>query len=69
MELGSIINMPIKCFSLFQRLNERHLYNGNGIGLALCKKIVENHHGHISVDSSPGTGTTFYIRFPVEIVV
>ena len=58
-----------KVFSLFQRLNERHLYNGNGIGLALCKKIVENHHGHISVDSSPGTGTTFFIRFPVELVV
>lgn len=58
-----------KVFSLFQRLNERHLYNGNGIGLALCKKIVENHRGHISVDSSPNEGTTFFIKFPVELVV
>jgi len=49
-------------FKLFQRLN--HGQYGTGIGLALCKKIVENHQGHISVESQPDRGTVFSIYLP-----
>lgn len=53
-------------FEIFQRLQDRATYGGTGIGLAVCKKIVENHHGLISVSSVPGEGTTFTIILPVE---
>jgi signal transduction histidine kinase len=49
-------------FKLFQRLNQTE--KGNGIGLAVCKKVVENHGGHISVASKPGEGTSFHIFLP-----
>lgn len=58
-----------KIFGLFNRLNERHLFKGNGIGLALCKKIVENHNGEITAKSEPGLGSCFTIKLPIEIVV
>lgn len=51
-------------FEIFQRLQERGAYAGTGIGLAVCKKIVENHHGVISVTSEPGKGTTFTVLLP-----
>jgi PAS domain S-box-containing protein len=53
-----------KIFELFQRLHERSKYEGSGIGLAICKKIVSNHHGLISVFSEEGKGTTFHIILP-----
>jgi PAS domain S-box-containing protein len=52
-------------FKMFKRLTDN---TGTGIGLALCKKIVENHHGHISVISEEGKGAEFTIILPVEIV-
>lgn len=58
-----------KIFGLFQRLNDKQSYSGNGIGLALCKKIVENHNGNISVRSEPGRGTSFCLQFPSSTVV
>jgi signal transduction histidine kinase len=48
-------------FTIFQRLHDKKSYEGTGIGLALCKKIVENHHGFITAKSELGKGAAFYI--------
>jgi PAS domain S-box-containing protein len=53
-------------FSLFQRLHGKHEYSGTGIGLALCKKIVENHDGFIQARGEPDKGATFNIYLPVN---
>jgi signal transduction histidine kinase len=56
-------------FQLFERLHTADEYQGTGLGLALCKKIVENHNGKIYATSREGKGSTFYVLLPVTQVV
>jgi len=53
-----------RIFAIFQRLNSQDAYSGSGIGLALCKKIVENHGGAITATSEPGNGAAFHVFLP-----
>jgi len=52
-------------FTIFQRLNDREDYAGTGIGLALCRKIVNNHGGKIYAESAKNKGATFHIILPL----
>ena len=56
-----------RVFQLFERLHEMSQYVGTGIGLSLCKKVVEQHFGTIGIKSEEGKGSTFYFTISKEV--
>ena len=62
--IGFSIEHAEQIFNIFQRLHGRSDYEGTGIGLAICQKIAENHHGKIEANSAKGQGATFRILLP-----
>jgi PAS domain S-box-containing protein len=56
-----------RIFTIFQRLHGRNEYEGTGIGLAVCRKIIDRHEGQITANSIPGEGSTFIITLPMHL--
>src|ERR1044071_4871128 len=64
--LGFDAQFATRIFRAFERLHGTSAYPGTGIGLALCRKIVERHHGTITADGRENEGATFTVRLPLE---
>ncbi len=64
--IGIPADFQAKMFEMFTRLHARHEYDGSGIGLATCRKIVENHGGRIWAESEPGMGTAIFFTLPMQ---
>jgi signal transduction histidine kinase len=64
--IGFDAQYSTRIFRAFERLNGASSYPGTGMGLALCRKIVERHHGTIHADSVPGDGAIFTVRLPLQ---
>jgi signal transduction histidine kinase len=62
--IGFQMQFSERIFQPFQRLHGRTEYDGNGIGLAICRRITERHGGSIQVQSTPGTGSRFIVSLP-----
>jgi len=58
-----------KLFKMFSRLQNNKNYEGTGLGLSLCKKIVNNMGGEISIESESGKGSTFHVDIPSDLFV
>jgi signal transduction histidine kinase len=55
-----------KMFNAFTRLNSKDKYEGTGLGLALCRRIVDRHEGYIYAEGEEGVGARFYVLLPAE---
>lgn len=66
--IGIAADQAENVFVIFRRLHTREEYAGNGIGLSICKKIIEHHRGRIWVESELGHGSTFKFTLPVKPV-
>jgi light-regulated signal transduction histidine kinase (bacteriophytochrome) len=64
--IGMDMRYAERVFVVFQRLHARHEYPGSGIGLGLCKQVVELHEGKIWLESAPDQGTTLHLTLPAE---
>jgi len=64
--IGFDVKFIDRIFTPFQRLHARHEFEGTGMGLAICRKISERHHGAITATSNPGQGSTFIVTLPLH---
>jgi PAS domain S-box-containing protein len=63
--IGFAQDVSNKIFEVFQRLNPREAFSGSGVGLAIVKKIAENHHGIVAAEGQPAEGATFHVYLPI----